>query len=267
MENDDGRNNRASADPRLPTTTDVPSDQADSDKKKFYRRSWRSTGPIRKVGIIVLALGAAAGICYVGVAIWGVIQTKWNFETEDRPHVIFSNLNPPELTGTLSCEIVNNAVSSHIGAMNFWLKNTGSGDADAVVSNPEFRFIPKIDAAEVDSSSLVDETCKQGLTPSGMRKFRVNGGQELKVPMFESMGRQPLLGTPPLHTPITENTNFRLYAHSCVYYLDRSRERHATCRMYRLRVTGGDNADTTSFACRNLPISGTFQETPSACEN
>jgi hypothetical protein len=276
MENDDGRNNRSSADPALPTTTDSPSDQAEnsnkprrtsqkpgSDKKKSYRRSWRSTSPIRKVELIALALGAAAGICYVVVAIWGNLQTKWNFEAEHRPHVIFSK--PPELTGTLSCEIVNNVVSSHTGAMNFWLKNIGRGDADAFFSGPEFRFVPEnhTAAAEVDSSSSVTEACKQSLDPHSMREVRINGGQEIKMPMVQSAGRQSV------HIPITENTNFQLYAPICVYYLDSNQEHHATCRMYRLSVTGGENADSTTFECRkNSPISGTFQETLFAyCEN
>jgi hypothetical protein len=57
------------------------------DKKKSYRRSWRSASPLRKLEIIALGIGAAVGFGYLGVTVWGNLETKWNFQADQRPHI------------------------------------------------------------------------------------------------------------------------------------------------------------------------------------
>jgi hypothetical protein len=123
--------------PNLPTTANTPNERTKSgkrrsyarkkpaeDKKKSFRRSWRSTSPVKKLEIIVIALGTTVGAGYLGVQIWGNLQTKWNFTTEHRPLVF--------VTAPVSLMVVRLAPDpdKRVFTIGFFpLKNSGGSPA------------------------------------------------------------------------------------------------------------------------------------------
>jgi hypothetical protein len=100
MKNDGGSQHDADTPQKSLPATDIKSNQAkkqkkstpasnktNNEKKKSFKKSWRATSPVKKIEIVVLALAAAGGLGYFGVAVWGNLQTQWNFKKENRPDI------------------------------------------------------------------------------------------------------------------------------------------------------------------------------------
>ena len=296
MENEDGGQYNPNATPGLPAASNVPNNQAkkpnkgrntaqksDAQQKKSYRRSWRSSSPVRKLEIIILAIGAAVGIGYLGTMIWGNLQTSQNFATEHRPRVVFSR--PPELLGTVECQITDKAIYLHMGAMRIWVKNNGHGEANgAFVAGPMLQLVPEkpIGLHEIDDvPSIDDQFCNQKFSPK-MKEFPVGSGEEVSVDMRQAMGAQSLIKTnsisvtfggpqkEPEATPgqasagiiIDKDAIFQLYAPVCVIYTAEDGTPYASCRNYRMAVDGQlGSSDEYGFSCTHTPIHGSFEQT------
>ncbi len=84
MENDDTKNdgretsgeltpapNVENKQTKKPNKSNSTSQKTKEDKKKSYRRSWGSASPLKKMEIILLGIGAAVGVGYLGVTFWG----------------------------------------------------------------------------------------------------------------------------------------------------------------------------------------------------
>ena len=296
MENDGRNNNNSDTGPSLTPTPDAPnvqtkkpnkprrsSQETQEDKKKSYRRSWRAASPLRRLEIIGLGLSAAVGIGYLGVVIWGNLQTKWNFTAEHRPRVIISR--PPELLGTIICYVTEKAIHLHAGAMRVWVKNIRKGDAvGAFMEGPQFKLVPEKKIGDPfydDLPSITDQTCKQKVSPK-MKAFPVNGEQEVAVNIVQGIMAVSLIKTKDIsvtfggpqqepespegeksssRVPIGKDAVFQLYAPVCVYYFDENGERYGSCRDYRLAINGRvGNPNNYGFSCTESPVSGTFEE-------
>jgi hypothetical protein len=304
MEDDDTKNSDAKAPEELsPSTANINADnnpqkpekrnrKSQPQKRKTLRQYFRNANAFKKFEMSLLALGSAIGIAYVGVTVWGNLQTKWHFETEHRPRVIVSR--PPELVGTFECYVTDKAIHLHSGAMHVWVKNIRKGDAiGAFVEGPQFKLVPEQKIGNPfydDLPSITEETCKQKVSPK-MKAFPVHGGQEVSVNMVQSIGTLSLIKTnsvsitfggpqqepetpagekPSERVPLTKDTIFQLYGPVCVYYFDEDgTQYYGSCRNYRLSINGrGETSDPYAFSCSQTPISGTFEETFFGyCEN
>ncbi len=296
MENNDTKDNTSQSSKELPSGLDIPQKQSkqpnktdrrstkpSDDKKKSYRRSWRSASPLRKVELIVLGIAAAGGIGYIGVTVWGNLQAKWNFEVEHRPKVILNRA--PELAGTLDCSVADKAIYIRTGPMHIYVKNIRkSGDASgAFVAGPLFKLIPnkKVGVPFLDDlPNITEETCKQIVSPK-MKAFPVRAEEEVRVDMKMSAGATSLIKTNSIsvsfgnpqtepQTPpgqsedkisIDKDAAFQLYMPFCVYYFGEKGERYGSCRNYRFLPGGreGQN-DPYSFSCTETPLAGRFEQ-------
>jgi hypothetical protein len=234
--------------PKKPKKSRGTSKKANQDMKQSYRRSWQSASPMRKIEIILGAVVAAGGICYLGVAFWGNLQTKWNseaqrlqteqlFKAEHRPRVIF--VRPPLLFGPVHCEVTEKAIKLQTGPVRIWVRNTAKDDSIATfVVGPIFKLVlnKKIGIPAFDDlPTITDDTCKLSLIPERMKEFPLNGGQEFVVGMGDTVAAFSLLSSnssidtngnvvPPPgervpRAPIKSDAIFQLYAPVCVYYL------------------------------------------------
>jgi hypothetical protein len=294
MENDDGKKNGNGTSSELPAASDAQNNQAkqigksrstskesDGDKKKSYRRSWRSTSPIRKIEIGALALGAAAGLGYLGVAIWGNLETKWNFTAEHRPRVVLSRA--PELLGTVDCNITDKAMYLHAGAMRIWVKDgEHNGDAkDAFVLVTTMKLVPEKPTGTkfFDTPPQIDDrTCNQTFLPQ-MKEFTINSGTEVATDVRQAgsvqslikassisidprQEPQPAAGQDSGHIHLAPDATMQLYMPVCVVYTDEDGTTYASCQDYQMVVDGRANgSDDVGFSCTQTPIHGTFVQT------
>lgn len=258
---------------KQPNKSSARSRKANDDKKKSYRRSWRAASPLRKLEIICLAAAAAGALGYLAVTFWGNLQTKWNFEAEHRPRLEF--FREPALVGQFVCSVDGSAIRFRSGQMYVWVKNASStGDAtNAYIVGPQLNLVPDHKITDTNltrAPEVTDETCAMDVAPQ-MKMFPLNRGRETIVNLKQSVGVQGFaptktvtltFGEPqkPSHvvdnnSKINNNTTFQLYGPMCVYYLDEQRMRHGTCATYRFTKTDSG----TDFACKDTPISGTFE--------
>lgn len=300
MENDGTTNNRGEtpADPypvaakkqtrKERSKANATSQKTNQDKEKSYRRSWRQTSPVRKIEIIIGAIVAAGAIGYLGVTIWGTLQTKWNFEAEHRPRVAISRA--PELGGVISCQVTKKEIWIHTGPMHFWVKNTSGGNAVgafATMADAKPVLENRIGDPELDDPPVIEErSCMSDIKPK-MAQFPVHRGEEVRVDMVQSANTIGLVKSSelqmsfngprddskpwpdesplPLRASITNNTSFQFYAPVCVYYFDESGKRYGSCRTYRFHPTSNDRY---AFSCSQTPLTGTFDATMFGyCEN
>jgi hypothetical protein len=270
MENEDTRNNQRET-PSEPSqitskkqtrkerskANAIP-EKPDQDKKKSYRRSWRSTSPIRKIEIIIGGIVAAGAIGYLGVTVWSTLQTKWNFQAEHKPIVVnirppqiqFFSCNPPGFSG----EVITGNIDTHI-------KNIGNATARKV--NPYAimtKLIPETKSGNKfidDAPTVTDESCKHP-------RFKIPGIELSLDPGRESgAGIRQTAGTIPFSVENSPMVDF--YLVSCVYYADESGADHGTCDRYRLNVPvkpkpfGLDNlSGTPSIPCDGSTVTGQF---------
>ena len=138
MDNEDRSKNNPDAARGLIPTSNVPNQQSkkpnkprrspkqtQDNKKKSYRRSWRSASPLRKLEIIGIGVGAIVGIAYVLVTAWGNLQTKWNFEAERRPSITAGSYT---IFDTVT-EKATPPVVGHPFGVTITLKNVGKSTA------------------------------------------------------------------------------------------------------------------------------------------
>jgi hypothetical protein len=225
--------------------------KSDKDKKKSFRRSWRSASPLRKLELIGIALAAAAAIAYSGITVWGILESKWNAQSEHRPRVVFSQ--PPRFT-ELSCGISGNQLNTQIGAVRIWVKNIRSGDAlNAEIVPFNWKLIAEKKTGEPgldDPPSITETDCsRQFKTSKTVRlKFPINTGQETSV-LLDGFG----VAESPIPNSFKPGDALRFYAPLCVYYRDEQNAPHGTCAMYMLDLNG-----RYSFSCSESPIRGSL---------
>lgn len=107
-------------------TKETSEERGPIPRKKSWRRSWRAASPLRKVELIVLALGAIAGslgalaglgylVVYVAVSHSQIAATQ----AEDRPRLIISR--PPDLLGVFGCKVTPRALHFAATETRFWM--------------------------------------------------------------------------------------------------------------------------------------------------
>ncbi len=248
-------------------------------------RHWKSATRKQQFIWVCEGIGGLVAISTLGMYILGFLQTKRNFKAEHRPRVVISR--PPQLLGTISCEVTENAIHLQTGAMHIWVKNIRGGDAvGAFVVGPQFKLVPEKKVGNPfydDVPRITDQTCKQ-VVPPQMKAFPINAGQEVRVDMTGGVSTTSLIDTtsitigqepepPPgqkfTRTVIAKDAIFELYAPVCVYYFDEDGERYGSCSTFRLVVNGRiGEPDNYGFSCTESPITGTFEGTLFGfCEN
>lgn len=263
-------------------------------KKKPFREVWRSYSRVQQAKFIISFLAALGVVGYLLAYVTvSIIQERRNqgvVQLEHRPKVIISR--PPQLLGTISCEVTDKAIFLHTGAMRVWVKNIQKGDAvGAFIAGPELQLVPEKKIGDPffdDPPAITDETCKANASPKA-RMFPAHGGEETGIDIAQSAGTVSLIKTksvsvtlggpqkepetpagekPSARVPIAKDAVFQLYAPVCVYYFDEDGARYGSCRSYRLVVSGRTGPDTYGFSCTDSPVEGTFETTLFGyCEN
>jgi hypothetical protein len=268
MENDDTTNDRddTSANPypvalkkqtrKERSKANATAQKPKQDKKKSYRRSWRSASPLRKLEIIALGIGSMVGIVYLSVTIWGVLQNKWNFQAEHKPIVIHSR--PPALLQTFSCTADNGFKT---GNMQTFIKNIGNATAEDVFP---YWFNTKVvpekktgnaffdDPPEINSSS-----CEIAATTDQKIVFPVNAGTEMSANIQASAGT--------IGYKLEKGDKVQLWSSACVFYADDFGGRHGTCDTYRLAVPSNESQfrifGSPILTCDGTEYTGIFVQT------
>ena len=274
MEKDYSNNNNSETAPSLPPAPDVPNQQAekpnkshrtagkaDGQKKKSFRRNWKSSGPVARLTLIFVGIGAVAGTV---LGIWQGYQTGHIAKVQHRPRVIFSR--SPELVGQLNCDITDRQLEANTGAMRIWVKNIKNGDAISVfpvlngaIFIPDKRTgIPFYD----DPPQITEQTCRSHVSPK-VQPFPLNAGEEKFINSGQSVGAVSLIPTPGAKPVIPKDATLQWYFSTCVYYLDEDGEPHGTCQTYRF-----SRNSKYSFSCSESPMTGVFEPIMfNYCEN
>src|SRR6266850_1958095 len=84
-----------------PSKTNSTTKKSNKQQKKSLWWHWKSASRANQIKWFAKGVGVITGICILIVYIVGVLQTKRNFEKENRAHVIFPR--PPQLTGPFMC--------------------------------------------------------------------------------------------------------------------------------------------------------------------
>jgi len=224
------------------------SQKADAQKDKSWKRSWRSSSPVRKVEIIFLGIGTAAAIGYIGVTVWQTLQTKWISQIQYAPLVIHSR--PPEFLQPFTCSA---ETGFHSGNMQSFVKN--KGNARAVNVNPYMSII-KIIPEHKTGNPFIDDL--PAVNCDG--KFKMPGAEFNLAPGDEVSPqiRQTAMTLPPL----AKDSIVQLYDMECVFYLDDYAANHATCDTYRLELPSTNSLDklrgSPSFTCDGTERIGKF---------
>jgi len=262
------------------------SQQTKRNRKHGLWRNFKELSRTRQVELCFLGLVAMGGIgyliAYICISVSQSHQARWNYKAEHRARLIFSR--PPELLGTLECEITGQEMHIHAGQMHVWVKNIKKGDASgAYIVGPSPRFVPekKTGNPELDEPpppSITDGTCTE--TPMAqMKEFPVNADQEVVVNIAQTAATWHFgpgktktatitFDVPPKQGDVkgllAKDTIFQISAPTCVYYFDESGEQHGTCVTYKLSSRG-----QAGFSCMESPISGiVFEQAISAyCQN
>jgi len=273
---------------KAPSTNKEPK----KHKKWSIWRHFKQASRIKQLGWIGGGVGVITGLLVVAHYFYGDVVSSRHYTEEHRPKVIISR--PPELLGTVECEITDKAIHLHTGAMRIYVKNIRKGDASgAFVTGPMFTLVPniKLGIPSFDDLPIINaETCQQKIL-SKMKPFPVRGGEEVRIDMVQSAMTISLvkaksvsatLGRGPEKEPetstggkedrisIAKDALFQLYAPICVYYFDEEgATSYGSCRDYRFVVSGRTGAaHMDSFSCTQSPVSGTFEETFFGyCEN
>jgi hypothetical protein len=238
MENDDRKNNAPDASESLTPTPNIPNQQskkpnksahtsqkAKDDKKKSYCRSWRSASPIRKIEIFIGALLAAGALGYLGATIWGNLQTKWNFEAEHRPRVIFTR--PPQFIEPFTCDVEKEMMLA--GKFRVWFRNIGNEPAHVLLMPTEFHLVPNkpFDIPILKRPVITDKDCEVIATPYGYGEFIVNPGPEEFLDSEHHQQNFPGLAS------VGNDATFEFYCVIRLYYSEDSGSHHGTCVAYR----------------------------------
>jgi hypothetical protein len=221
------------------------------EKKKSFRRSWKSASPITKLTLIFLALAALGTLAYVGVSIWQTLEVRWSAHAQHMPLVI--NSRAPEFLQPFICDVQK---GFHTGNMQTAVKNIGNASAYHVVSYFGFpKIIPEKKTGKPFFDALPDVNCKVQVKANELES-PLAPGQEM-FPQIRQMA-----GTLP---PISNTDPIQLYWVSCVYYSDDYGAKHATCDTYRLMFPSTNPLDVLSGSptlfCDATPKMGKFAGT------
>jgi hypothetical protein len=254
MENDDTTNNQQeTSSDSSPTAlkkqtrkerskADATSQKTQQDKKKSYRRSWRSASPLKKLEIIILGIGSMVGISYLGVLIWQTLQTKWIFQDEHRGRVVLSR--PPELLGPVESDIEHRIIL--LPAVRLWFK--ASGEVKRAYAIPFLAtLVPDKPTGNhgIDNPFpiVTDAICRLG--HMGYYGFPINAGQEIAMDISSSSQNLPIdfdaTGKPKLSAGwenVTNDAAVRLYIPGCAFYTDEYDVDHAVCDTYQFIPDG-----------------------------
>ena len=270
MENNDRKNNNSDTSKSLPSISDIPNQQTkkpkksrrtpktpDDEKRKSYRRSWRSTGPVRRTEIILLAVGAAGALGYLGVTVWGTLQTKWNFQAEHKPVVIHSR--PPKLMQTFTCDAANHI--AHMGNMQVFFKNVGTAQAGNVSWE---QMVDKVIPQNKTGDNYID--LPPEITPATCTGT-MDDGKETKMAPGVELALQMRQGFTSIPEQIGPGAVVNFYLAHCIYYTDDYGGHHATCDRYRLLIPGSNNPGSNNLdsiigapaiACGGKEVVGDF---------
>jgi hypothetical protein len=275
MENDDAENpnrqtasNLSSSTSKIKTNEEAaktaePNKKAKKQKKRSLWQHWKSASRAKQIKWSAEGLIVITGILILGVYIWGNLQTKWHFEAEHRPRVVFSR--PPELLGTITCNVTDKRIDVHSGKIRFWFKNIRNGDAIGVfMVPPMFKLVTerKIGIARIDKfiPSITDESCKVRPNPKGS-VFPLNAGQGISV---DAEQVAEAIISDPSDPPFAPNERFHLDVLDCIYYLDEAGDPHGTCATYSFIMPNGQNV----FSCADSPLTGSLElKFGGYCEN
>lgn len=136
MKDDDTKNGQRAATQKL--TSGSSGEQARKDTAKTQNRDQKSTNKKRKtlwesfksqtrfrqIEIVFVAVGAATGIGVLGTYVWSNLQTRWNFQEEQRPRIAVPTFEMVDVT-TKSRGIT----IGHPFAVNVYFINNGKSAA------------------------------------------------------------------------------------------------------------------------------------------
>jgi hypothetical protein len=269
MENDNTTKNQGGTPgdfpPRTPkkqtrkerSKTKQTSEEAKKHQKHTLWRNWKSRSRTRQLELLFAGLVAIGGVSYLGVAIWGNLQTKWTFQAEHRPIVVHHR--PPALLDPMSCDALHGQLN--LGRFEVAVKNIGNMTAYNVfplqyriAAVPEHKIG---DPIQDEPPSVTERSCSDYLTNPKI-DFPLGPGQE-KYPQ-DSQGVVTI-------SPRLNGDTVQVYFSECVYYVNGGH--HGTCDVYRLFVPSANSLiGTPNMICDGKPITGTFVETPSGhCQN
>jgi hypothetical protein len=141
MKRDKRGNDQTKAGEKLPTTGNAKNkkskepnksakapNQAETDKKKSPRRSWRSASPITKIGVIIAAVGAVGVVGYFIAYIIVSMSSARISEEEHRPRLIMTSHRMDALNVYDPHKIIQPTVGMPLAA-SIYFQNTGGSTA------------------------------------------------------------------------------------------------------------------------------------------
>lgn len=147
MENESTKKGNDKAPEKLPpSTTNIKTDtktnatkqrknQTYKGKKKWsLRRHWKSATRKQQFKWVAEGIGIAIALCVLGTYIWGNLQTKWNFQEEQRPRLVITKLEIMDLLGSRKAKEKQEFEVGEPMAVNVDFKNIGKTTA--------YHFIP-----------------------------------------------------------------------------------------------------------------------------
>src|ERR1039458_9304833 len=208
--------------------TDKPNKGTNKPKytqKWTLRQHWRRANSAKKLRWYAEAIGLIIGASVLGTYIWSNLQSKWHFEAEHRPLVIFTGL---ALLGPISCD--SKAGQYNIGPMQISVKNVGSARAvTAFAMLPETKLVPnnktgdqRIDSLPAVTDDLctarfVDHTIGHPLAP----------GEAVTWNIAQAAGafRNPIM--------LDNTAPIQFYTTACVSYEAEGGTLHTACNLLR----------------------------------
>jgi hypothetical protein len=227
------------------------SKESKHDKKKSFRRSWRSASPITKWTLVFVGVAAGSTLVYVGVTFWQTLEVRWAAHEQHMPLVI--NSRPAQFLQPFVCDVQK---GFHTGNMQTAVKNIGNASAQHVVPFlNSWKIIPEKKTGNPVFDALPEANCRMRLNAKELES-PLAPGQEVFPQIRQMAGPVP---------PITKTDPVQLYWVSCVYYSDEYGGNHGTCDTYRLLLPSTNPLDLLSgsptFFCDAAAKIGKFQDT------
>jgi hypothetical protein len=218
----------------------LPAKKAASRKQVAEWQSWEKRGQDRKFLLIIATLGGLA-VAIVGAVFLILHKSPVEVSTvaaDARPTLI--NAKPPELLQPFICDTRS---GFRPGKIRVFLKNTGNSRAIDVTPTFSLHVVRERPVGIPAFDQIPDGNCADrvlGFPSAGP----LAAGAESSALLAEQAVTLP---------PIFNGEAFQLYALSCIYYGDGSRDR-GVCDTYRFRPADG----TAAFMCDAMPRTGKF---------
>lgn len=242
--------------PINPTKPDRPKNKPTTRKKNSldrWKRSWRASGPVRKLEVILLGITSIGGVGYLIAFIW---ISVWQTHKAQAPLVVHTH--PPRFLQPFYCSRERGySAGNSEGAA---IKNIGNRTAFNV--NPwvvdTLKFIPEEKHEPGDKRfEIPAEDCSARSIADKM-SFPLSPGDE-RTPEFRQSA-----GTISAISALWPGEKVQLYEAECVAYSDEYGASHETCDTYRFNVPSNDPIDAISgtpvFLCDGRPVVGQFSE-------